>query len=105
MSGKGASEQDPEQLFSQWTERVIKEKLFEPRAVYGYYQCHNLTPRQGGNGKLAVDLPNERQLIFEFPRSSKERHLCLADYFGQNDIVAFQSVTVGNKVTEMIDEW
>src|SRR5918911_138119 len=104
MSGKGASEQDPEQLFSQWMERVIKEKLFEPRAVYGYYPCHNLTLRQGGSGKLAVNLPDGRQqIVFEFPRSSKEKHLCLADYFGQDDVVAFQSVTVGNKVTEIID--
>ena len=106
MRGKGASEQDPEQLFNQWTERVIKEKLFEPKAVYGYYRCHNLTLRQGGSGKLAVDLPNGRQqIVFEFPRSSKEKHLCLADYFGQDDVVAFQSVTVGNKVTEIIDKW
>src|SRR3712207_7156295 len=43
--------------------------------------------------------------MFEFPRSSKEKHLCLADYFGTNDIVAFQTVTVGNKVTEIIDLW
>jgi 5-methyltetrahydrofolate--homocysteine methyltransferase len=44
-------------------------------------------------------------VIFEFPRSSKEKHLCLADYFGKNDIVALQAVTVGNKVTEIIDLW
>ena len=106
MRGQGASDQDPEQLFRQWTERVIKEKLFEPRAVYGYYRCHNLTLGQGGSGKLAVDLPDGRhQIVFEFPRSSKEKHLCLADYFGQDDIAAFQSVTVGNKVTEVIDGW
>jgi len=105
MRGKGASDQDPEELFKEWTERVIKDKLFEPRAVYGYYRCHNLTPGQGGSGKLAVDLPDDRQVIFEFPRSSKEKHLCLADYFGQNDVAAFQSVTAGSKVTETIDRW
>jgi 5-methyltetrahydrofolate--homocysteine methyltransferase len=79
--------------------------LFEPRAVYGYYKCQNLTLGQGGSGKLAVDLPSGKQIIFEFPRSSKEKHLCLADYFGKDDIVAFQAVTVGNKVTEIIDLW
>jgi 5-methyltetrahydrofolate--homocysteine methyltransferase len=79
--------------------------LFEPRAVYGYYKCHNLTPGQGGNGRLAIDLPDGKQVVFEFPRSSKEKHLCLVDYFGKDDIVAFQTVTVGNKVTEIIDLW
>ncbi|MEW6605637.1 MAG: dihydropteroate synthase [Thermoproteota archaeon] len=105
MRGKGASDQDPEELFQQWKERVIKDKLFEPRAVYGYYRCHNLTPNQGGAGRLAVDLPDGRQVVFEFPRSSKEKHLCLADYFDKDDVVAFQSVTAGSKVTEVIDRW
>jgi 5-methyltetrahydrofolate--homocysteine methyltransferase len=105
MRGKGATGQDPEKLFEQWKERVVKDKLFEPRAVYGYYRCHNLTPGQGGAGRLAVDLPNGNQVVFEFPRSSKEKHLCLADYFGRDDIVAFQSVTAGSRVTEVIDRW
>ena len=105
MRGKGASDQDPEELLRQWKERVMKDKLFEPRAVYGYYRCHNLTPNQKGTGKLAVDLTDGRQLVFEFPRSSKEKHLCLADYFGKDDVVAFQSVTAGSRVTEIIDKW
>ena len=105
IRGKGASEQDPENLFIKWKDRVLSEELFEPHAVYGFYKCHNLTPEQGGNGRLAVDLPDGKQVVFEFPRSSKEKHLCLADYFGKNDIVAFQTVTVGNKVTEIIDQW
>jgi 5-methyltetrahydrofolate--homocysteine methyltransferase len=105
MRGKGASDQDPEKLFKTWTDRVLTDELFEPHAVYGFYKCHNLTFGQAGTGRLAVDLPNGKQVIFEFPRSSKEKHLCLADYFGTNDIVAFQVVTVGNKVTEIIDLW
>ena len=105
IRGKGASEQDPENLFIKWKDRVLSEELFEPHAVYGFYKCHNLTPEQGGNGRLAIDLSDGKQVVFEFPRSSKEKHLCLADYFGKNDIVAFQTVTVGNKVTEIIDQW
>ena len=105
MRGKGAAAQDPEELFEEWKRRVIKEELFEPRAVYGYYRCHNLTPNQEGAGRLAVDLASGKQVVFEFPRSSKDKHLCLADYFGKDDIVAFQSVTAGNKVTEVIDRW
>ena len=105
MRGKGASGQDPESLFRGWTDRVLSGKLFEPCAVYGFYKCHNLTLGQGGSGRLAIDLPDGKQVMFEFPRSSKEKHLCLADYFGESDIVAFQAVTVGNKVTEIIDLW
>jgi 5-methyltetrahydrofolate--homocysteine methyltransferase len=105
MKGKGEDNPEALELFHEWKERVLKEKLFEPRAVYGYYRCHNLTPGQGGTGRLAVDLPDGRPVVFEFPRSSKEKRLCLADYFGEDDIVAFQSVTAGNRVTEVIDRW
>ena len=82
MRGKGASESNPEKSYLEWTNRVIEEKLFEPRAVYGYFRCHNLTPNTPGPGRLAVDLPDGQVAVFEFPRSSKEKHLCLADYFG-----------------------
>ena len=101
IRGKSAESlsEEAEELFEEWKARIVKEKLFEPNAVYGYFRCHNM------NGNLAVDLPDNEQLIFEFPRSSKEKHLCLTDYFGQNDVVAFQAVTVGNKVTEVIDKW
>jgi 5-methyltetrahydrofolate--homocysteine methyltransferase len=101
IRGKSAESlsEEAEELFEDWKARIVKEKLFEPNAVYGYFRCHNM------NGNLAVDLPDNEQLIFEFPRSSKEKHLCLTDYFGQNDVVAFQAVTVGNKVTEVIDQW
>lgn len=105
MKGKGASDQDPDKLLQEWMHRVIKENLFESRAVYGYYTCHNLTQGQPGNGRLAVDLPSGKQIVFEFPRSSKSKHLCLADYFGKDDVVAFQSVTAGNKVAETIELW
>ena len=105
MRGKGDSDPDALKLFNEWKERVIKEKLFEPRAVYGYYRCHNLTPYKGGTGRMAVDLASGKQLTFEFPRSSKDKHLCLVDFFGKDDIIAFQTVTAGNRVTEIIDKW
>jgi 5-methyltetrahydrofolate--homocysteine methyltransferase len=55
---------------------------------------------------LVVELPeDEEEVVFDFPRSSKDKHLCLTDYFGEKDIVAFQCVTVGNRVGEIIDQW
>src|SRR5919112_4598983 len=87
-------------LLQEWKSRVKKESLFEPKVVYGYFKCHNR------NDKLIVELPeNQGEVVFDFPRSSKEKHLCLTDYFGDTDLVAFQCVTVGNRVTEIIDQW
>jgi 5-methyltetrahydrofolate--homocysteine methyltransferase len=87
-------------LLEEWKSRVKKEKLFEPKAVYGYFNCHNR------DNKLVVELPDEQEEVkFDFPRSSKVKQLCLTDYFGENDIAAFQCVTVGNRVTEIIDQW
>src|SRR5215218_1703459 len=102
IRGKGAEglSQEAERLFEEWKTRVLQEKLFAPEVVYGYFRCHNK------DGKLVVDLPQSKgEVVFDFPRSSKQKHLCLTDFFGENDIVAFQAVTVGNRVTEIIDKW
>ncbi len=93
------SEQEHEELFHEWKKKILDEKLFEPSAVYGYFACHN------EGGKLVVDHPNGEKVSFDFPRSSKSKHLCLTDYFGKNDVVAFQAVTVGTKVSDLIDKW
>ena len=90
---------DPEKLLEEWKERVLENNLFEPKAVYGYFKCHNR------DDKLVVDAPNDEEIVFDFPRSSKTKHLCLTDYFGQDDVVAFQSVTVGTKTAELIEKW
>ena len=102
IRGKSASglQKEAEQLLAEWKKRVIRESLFQPQAVYGYFKCHNI------NDKLEVDLPtNGEQVTFDFPRSTRDKHLCLTDYFGQNDLVAFQAVTVGSRVQDVIDEW
>jgi 5-methyltetrahydrofolate--homocysteine methyltransferase len=43
-------------------------------------------------------------VIFDFPRSSQGKGLSITDYFGNDDVVAFQAVTVGNEVSTTIDE-
>lgn len=101
LRGKSAkdSESEHEELLEQWKKRILSENLFEPRAVYGYFKCH------AKDQTLTVDSPTGEKMVFEFPRSSRAKHLCLADYFGQDDIVAFQAVTVGDKVSETIERW
>jgi 5-methyltetrahydrofolate--homocysteine methyltransferase len=101
VRGKSAkeSEEEHEVLFEEWKKRILEEKLFESRAVYGYFRCHN------ENGKLSVEHPSGEKLVFDFPRSSKSKHLCLTDYFGKDDVVVFQAVTVGTKTSDLIDKW
>ena len=93
------SEEEHEQLLTEWKIRIIRDKLIEPEIVYGYFKCHNK------DRKLLVENPAGDDIELEFPRSTKPDHLCLTDYFGEDDIVAFQSVTVGNKVADIIEQW
>lgn len=97
-AAKGLSDES-EKLFIEWKKKVIDEDLFSPKVVYGYFRCHN-----NGN-KLVVDSPDGSQVVFDFPRSTKRKNLCITDYFGKDDIVAFQAVTVGVKVSEIIEKW
>jgi 5-methyltetrahydrofolate--homocysteine methyltransferase len=101
LRGKAGSESEDvhEQLLTEWKMRIIRDKLFEPEVVYGYFKCHN------EDRKLLVENPTGDDVELEFPRSTKPEHLCLSDYFGDDDVVAFQSVTVGNKVAEIIEQW
>ena len=96
------SEAEHERLLETWKERVAAERLFEPAAVYGYYRCAG----GGADGRLAVERPGGGDAVtFEFPRSSREKRLCLSDYFGPSDTVAFQAVTVGARASAVIDGW
>jgi 5-methyltetrahydrofolate--homocysteine methyltransferase len=102
MRGKAINkaESDPEALLREWQDRVVKQELFMCSVVYGYFKCHNR------NNLLQVEIPNGAgEVGFDFPRSSLEKHLCITDYFGDNDIVALQIATVGNRASSIIEEW
>lgn len=101
LRGKAGSESEAEHelLLDEWMIRIAREGLFEPQIVYGYFKCHNV------DGKLLVENPDGDDVTFDFPRSTKPAHLCLSDYFGNDDVVAFQSVTVGNRVADIIEKW
>jgi 5-methyltetrahydrofolate--homocysteine methyltransferase len=102
MRGKAASklESNPETLLKEWQDRVVKERLFMCSAIYGYFRCHNK------NNKLRVEIPDgSGEVEFDFPRSPMGKHLCITDYFGEDDLIAFQIATVGNRASSIIDEW
>jgi 5-methyltetrahydrofolate--homocysteine methyltransferase len=100
IRGKSAPKMigDPEALLQEWKKRVIDEALFSPSVIYSYFRCNN----QGN--RLVVESRKQGEVAFEFPRSSKPKHLCITDYFGKQDIVAFQVVTVGQKTVSKIEE-
>jgi hypothetical protein len=81
--------------------KVVREKLLEPRVVYGYFPCQSR-----GNELLVYDEAgvNVRE-CFTFPRQPGDRHLCLSDYFAgvdanRMDVVALQIVTMGKTASE-----
>ena len=71
-------------------QKRLAADLFEPRVTYGFFECSS-----DGNALLVGDR------AFEFPRS--DSGLCLADYFGKKDVVAFQAVTVGDRVSKVLE--
>ncbi len=96
-----------------WLERIQTDSLLEAAVVYGYFPAvsdgddlvilhhgpENAT--DGGSGGVA----GTERLRFKFPRQSRDRHLCLSDFIadknsGKIDVVPFQLVTMGNRVSE-----
>src|SRR5579859_3109376 len=87
-----------------WLERLRTEAMIEAAVVYGYFPCVS-----EGNDLVILDGSGAAQERFSFPRQRRDRHLCLADFFrpresGETDVVAFQLVTVGTKISEAAAE-
>jgi 5-methyltetrahydrofolate--homocysteine methyltransferase len=78
------------------------ESLLVPAVVYGYFACNG-----AGNDILVYEAPDSDQVAarFTFPRQTKGRRLCIADFFravdsGERDVIAFHTVTMGPRVSE-----
>ncbi len=87
-----------------WLERLQTENLLQPGVVYGYFPCVS-----EGNDLIVLDEDGGERVRFTFPRQRRDRHLCLADFFrakdsGETDVVAFQLVTVGPRISEATAE-
>ena len=76
--------------------------------VYGYFPCVS-----DGNDLIILhhegpDKGKERTR-FSFPRQSRDRRLCLSDFFaakdsGKTDVVAFHVVTMGSEISKAANE-
>jgi 5-methyltetrahydrofolate--homocysteine methyltransferase len=97
-------ESDGRPRLRMWLDRIHTEGLMEAAVVYGYFPAvsegndlvvlHHEGPQAG-----------EERARFSFPRQSRDRRLCLADFFrsresGETDVVAFHLVTMGSRVAE-----
>jgi len=82
-------------------EECIRNGWLTPKVIYGYFPCS-----AKGNDLTVLD-PQSRQPIwtFNFPRKIETPRHCLADYFSEDDVVAFQAVTVGDRATQLCAEW
>jgi 5-methyltetrahydrofolate--homocysteine methyltransferase len=82
-----------------WLDRIQAEGLVEAAVVYGYFRAVS-----EGNDLVVLDETGAERERFTFPRQRHDRHLCLADFFrpaasGESDVVGFQLVTVGTKLS------
>ncbi|KUN06995.1 methionine synthase [Streptomyces yokosukanensis] len=82
-----------------WLDRLQTEGWLEPGVVYGYFPAVS-----SGNDLLVLGDDGGEHTRFTFPRQRRGRRLCLADYFrpqesGEKDVVAFQVVTMGARVS------
>jgi 5-methyltetrahydrofolate--homocysteine methyltransferase len=82
-------------------EECIRNGWLTPKVIYGYFPCS-----AKGNDLTVLD-PETRKptWTFKFPRKLEEPRKCLADYFAEDDVVAFQAVTVGDRATQLCAEW
>ena len=82
-------------------QQCVREKLLDPKAVYGYFPCQS----EANDLVIYGDDKKTERLRFTFPRQNGDRYLCLSDYFasvdsGRTDVVAFHLVTMGKKASE-----
>ncbi|WP_405827056.1 methionine synthase [Streptomyces sp. NBC_00105] len=81
-----------------WLERLHTGALLEAAVVHGYFRCVSK-----GEDLIVLDENGSERTRFTFPRQSRGRRLCLADFFrsedsGATDVVGFQVVTVGSRI-------
>jgi 5-methyltetrahydrofolate--homocysteine methyltransferase len=100
-----------------WMDRVQTEGLLEAAVAYGYFPAVSdgddlVILHHGPDGATdggSGGEPGTERMRFKFPRQARDRHLCLSDFVaskesGKIDVVPFQLVTMGNRVSEVANE-
>ncbi|MDD5226076.1 MAG: dihydropteroate synthase, partial [Candidatus Omnitrophica bacterium] len=94
-------QENVEPIFERFKTQTVREKILEPKIIYGFYKCYS-----EGNDLVVLDGSAQNELTrFTFPRQSREPYQCIADFFrpkgGEPDVVAFHAVTVGKHASEI----
>lgn len=94
-------QENVEPLFERFKAQTVREKILEPKIIYGYYKCYS-----EGNDLVVLDGSAQNELTrFTFLRQSREPYQCIADFFrpkdGELDLVALYAVTVGKRASEV----
>ncbi len=85
--------------------QVQAEGTMQAAVVHGYFPAVSK-----GDDLVVLDTTTgDERCRFTFPRQRRDRHLCLSDFWrpqesGEVDVVAFQVVTMGRKVSEVAGE-
>jgi len=92
-------------LYNKWKQYVVREGIFHPQVVYGYFPCQS-----DGNDLIITqeDFKTER-MRFSFPRMKKEPYYCISDFFQPTsskttDILPMMLVTIGGDASPHIDK-
>ena len=84
--------------------QVQSQGWLNAAVVYGYFPCYS-----EGNDLVILHHEGEEKgkerIRFSFPRQTRDRRLCISDFFaskdsGKTDVVAFHVVTMGSTVSE-----
>jgi 5-methyltetrahydrofolate--homocysteine methyltransferase len=104
-------------IYRELVARCEREGILQPRAVYGYWPCNSdgddlviYSPPPAGVDVQSAAFAREELLRFSFPRRSQSPRRCLSDFWrsassGAVDVVAFQLVTSGDRVSTVARAW
>ena len=106
-------------LYEKWKTKILKDELFAPVKLYGYYPCRSdgdtlliFDESEGWNSqdeinRQPLDEVRDRAIKkIKFPRQGRKPHRCLSDYFSsdRHDVVAFTLASAGDKFSEFEKE-
>lgn len=82
--------------FAKIKDKILAEELFQPKIVYGWFDCQRVDER------LVVTGEDKREFSFALPRQKREPGISLVDYFRTKDqggdVAGFFVVTLGEKI-------
>ncbi len=87
--------------YSLLKEKIVKENLFEPSIIYGFFQCNS-----DNKNIIIFEKDSSKEIMsFSFPVEKKSPYRSIPGYIlplssGKRDVMAFQIVTIGNRIND-----